>query len=550
MENSLTATEVSRLSQGIGLTLSSSPEVDAAFQHRSFCFEQGMASTAEAQRALMNSGSLLTSLLIHEFLFCNLGLTDEKILSTNYVKTHELVALQLADRFRLMDFLRLGVGAHADGTAGIPRTKLMTFWALVGAANRQLGFALLRKWLLEQLTSFDWPRLLQDNADWKSDLQEYSQRKWKTTPSYKNSGETGPDHEKVFTVQVSVDRFIDVGQGPSKKAAEVDAARKLALKMAIPLASRSNKRSAPWESTAAAVHAKLRDGRFVTPEAISKLQELLKYKFKEPATISLALPHVRFAYERGLPVQQMPAIATLGNAVIRCAIDALVTKRFAGQEGQLDNILIISHVKKTANMATLSNSLGLDKFTLTIAREDLTTRVKADIPDKLLGAIYLDSRDFDTCAATFSHWVDSSQMLHAVFDQAVRASANKASEAEIDPKSSLNHLVQILHLTIDFRMAATGPSEKRSFVCHASLLNEAGIELFTVESGEAPSGKMAEKYAARALFDQVIGLYKGIAPSPVHLGAVRETITQAIANGDLSADIFDGPTISEKTHDN
>ena len=63
-------------------------------------------------------------------------------------------------------------------------------------------------------------------ANYKSMLQEYVQGEFKTHPQYRISSEIGPDHEKVFTVEVVVNqKVLGRGHGSNKKEAEQEAAR-------------------------------------------------------------------------------------------------------------------------------------------------------------------------------------------------------------------------------------------------------------------------------------------------------------------------------------
>ena len=62
--------------------------------------------------------------------------------------------------------------------------------------------------------------------DAKSLFQEKAQELENTTPSYKVLSESGPDHEKVFTMGVFLgDKLVAEGKGASKQEAEQDAAR-------------------------------------------------------------------------------------------------------------------------------------------------------------------------------------------------------------------------------------------------------------------------------------------------------------------------------------
>ncbi len=64
------------------------------------------------------------------------------------------------------------------------------------------------------------------NVDYKTKLQELVQQKKNQTLSYRLIGQSGPDHDKHFDVEVSLnDKVVGTGSGHSKKRAEQDAAR-------------------------------------------------------------------------------------------------------------------------------------------------------------------------------------------------------------------------------------------------------------------------------------------------------------------------------------
>ena len=64
------------------------------------------------------------------------------------------------------------------------------------------------------------------NADYKTALQELVQQKKNQTLSYRLVGESGPDHDKRFDVEVSLNgQVIGIGSGSSKTRAEQMAAQ-------------------------------------------------------------------------------------------------------------------------------------------------------------------------------------------------------------------------------------------------------------------------------------------------------------------------------------
>ena len=70
------------------------------------------------------------------------------------------------------------------------------------------------------------------NADYKTALQELVQQKKNQVISYVLVGESGPDHDKQFRVELSINgKVVGAGLGSSKKRAEQDAAREALEKL-------------------------------------------------------------------------------------------------------------------------------------------------------------------------------------------------------------------------------------------------------------------------------------------------------------------------------
>ena len=68
---------------------------------------------------------------------------------------------------------------------------------------------------------------------WKTELQEKSQALFRTIPRYRLVKELGPDHEKVFEVEILIsNKVYGQGRGKSKKEAEQMAAEKTLTQIA------------------------------------------------------------------------------------------------------------------------------------------------------------------------------------------------------------------------------------------------------------------------------------------------------------------------------
>ena len=120
------------------------------------------------------------------------------------------------------------VGKGLASSALSPALLAGVFEALVAAIFIDGGLAPAERFCLTCLDS-EIEAVAEHNArrNWKTILQQLSQRELTTTPSYFVVSEEGPDHEKRFTAGVRLGAHEGLrGGGGSKKEAEQDAARK------------------------------------------------------------------------------------------------------------------------------------------------------------------------------------------------------------------------------------------------------------------------------------------------------------------------------------
>jgi ribonuclease-3 len=132
-----------------------------------------------------------------------------------------------AERMRLGDFVLLSEAEREAG--GSARSSILsdTFEAVIGAIYLDAGLEEARRFARERLLDHA-GEILQDESlsNYKSLLQERVQARFKTHPRYRVVSETGPDHRKIFQVEVQVrGRLLGRGSGHNKKEAEQMAAR-------------------------------------------------------------------------------------------------------------------------------------------------------------------------------------------------------------------------------------------------------------------------------------------------------------------------------------
>ena len=138
---------------------------------------------------------------------------------------------QFAEEVGLPDRLRLGKGEMDSG--GRHRANILgdAFEALLGALYLDQGYQAAYDFFVP-IIERAMPAILLENLDRdaKSQLQEWSQANRSVTPRYRLVSAEGPDHAKVFTVQVWIgNEVVASGAGTSKQMAEQNAARNALL---------------------------------------------------------------------------------------------------------------------------------------------------------------------------------------------------------------------------------------------------------------------------------------------------------------------------------
>ena len=132
---------------------------------------------------------------------------------------------RVAQKLELGRFLRLGRGEEHNGGRERPSILSDAVEALIAALYLDGGMdaaaEFIHTWLLSDLDDAE-PLCF---TDFKTALQELVQRRSGQTLSYALAGEEGPDHAKIFTMQVLLNgASIGSGVGRTKKEAEQSAA--------------------------------------------------------------------------------------------------------------------------------------------------------------------------------------------------------------------------------------------------------------------------------------------------------------------------------------
>lgn len=132
--------------------------------------------------------------------------------------------VEVARKLELGRYLRLGKGEDAGGGRSRPSILADAMEAVLAAVYLDGGIGEARK--LVRTLILDGGDMPINGRDYKTALQELVQRETGQVLTYRLTGEQGPDHAKIFSIEVELNgTAVGAGDGRSKKEAEQAAAK-------------------------------------------------------------------------------------------------------------------------------------------------------------------------------------------------------------------------------------------------------------------------------------------------------------------------------------
>jgi ribonuclease-3 len=205
-----------------------------ALTHKSFANERRDAALSNNER-LEFLGDTVLGFMVGDLLYQTFPSLQEGALSK--IKAHLVSSAILAEKGRALEigrFLRMGTGEARSG--GSEKLSLMAdaFEAVVAAIYLDGGLhaaqAFVRGQFGRDIGGIDLGDL--SFHDYKTTLQEAAQGLGLPLPEYRVVGESGPDHEKAFEIQVLWDgEPFSAGRGSSKREAQRKAAKEALKKL-------------------------------------------------------------------------------------------------------------------------------------------------------------------------------------------------------------------------------------------------------------------------------------------------------------------------------
>jgi ribonuclease-3 len=199
--------------------------LNLAFSHRSFANEQGGA--VDNNEKLEFFGDSVLGLVVSEYLLGVLrDRTEGEMAKVKSFVVSEDSLEGIARALRLDNFILIGRGEEYSGGRSKKTLLADALEAIIGAYYLDSGFKAVHDFV-KRLLAPEIHKVLEDRhrKDYKTLLQEYAQKRFRTYPRYRVVQRKGPDHNRIFSIEVSVDnRSFGPGEGKNKKEAEQAAA--------------------------------------------------------------------------------------------------------------------------------------------------------------------------------------------------------------------------------------------------------------------------------------------------------------------------------------
>jgi ribonuclease III len=201
--------------------------LNQALTHKSYVHEQ--REPAQHNERLEFLGDAVLGLVISDYCyrkFANLAEGELSKLRASLVNEGNLA--RIARRLELGTYLLVGRGEELTGGRAKASLLADTFEAVLAAIYLDSSLDDVSQVVLRCFQEDLETVLNAGYRDYKSELQEYTQEKFGCVPTYAVVRERGPDHEKVFEVELAIrGQLQGMGVGKSKKEAEQVAARQV-----------------------------------------------------------------------------------------------------------------------------------------------------------------------------------------------------------------------------------------------------------------------------------------------------------------------------------
>ncbi len=217
--------ELQKLEENIEYTFKNKELLKKALTHTSYAFEKHI----ESNEKLEFLGDSILEFISSKYLYNNFPkLSEGEMTKVRATIVCEDSLYKIAKKHNFSDFLFLGKSELACHKEARPAIMADSVEAVIAAIYFDSGLEEAERFIVENLKEeADIASKNVGQKDYKTVLQEKLQANGEVHIKYEIIKEEGPDHDKKFTARVSCNgKILAIGEGKTKKNAEMEAARK------------------------------------------------------------------------------------------------------------------------------------------------------------------------------------------------------------------------------------------------------------------------------------------------------------------------------------
>ncbi len=219
--------DIADLQKTLGVTYKQSTLLEQALVHSSYVNENPDLVSGHNER-LEFLGDAVLDFIIADKLYRDFpDLAEGEMTKLRAALVRRDTLARVARAISLGDFLYMGKGEETSGGRDKTPNLAGALEAVIAAVYLDRGVKITGDMVI-RLLGGEWERVTSrgTGTDYKSKLQELTQSRFQLMPSYHPVAESGPEHDKRFTVEVIInEETLGRGVGKSKKLAETEAAR-------------------------------------------------------------------------------------------------------------------------------------------------------------------------------------------------------------------------------------------------------------------------------------------------------------------------------------
>ncbi len=218
--------DIAALAKQLAIPHKADGHLEQAVVHRSYLNEHPSFPLAHNER-LEFLGDAVLELVVTEHLYNNYDNEEGELTTWRSALVNGDSLSVVASELEVEPYLYLSKGEEKDANSKARRTILAdAMEAIIGAMYVDFGWEVAKEFILRTVV-VKLEKIISDRLylDPKSRFQEAAQSRMSVTPSYKVLDESGPDHQKEFTIGVYLGKeMVAEGKGTSKQEAQIAAA--------------------------------------------------------------------------------------------------------------------------------------------------------------------------------------------------------------------------------------------------------------------------------------------------------------------------------------